>query len=91
MTQQENNTPTPAQHRTFEGEVVAAGADKTISVLVKTAKMNKKYKKQYTASKKYAVQDGKNEARVGDTVRFREGRPMSKTKRWYMTAIVKKA
>lgn len=89
MTQQEHNTTT-AQHRTFEGEVVAAGADKTISVLVKTAKMNKKYKKQYTASKKYAVHDAKNEAAIGDTVRFREGRPMSKTKRWYMTAIVKK-
>ncbi len=77
--------------RRFEGEVVSAGADKTIRVLVKTMKMHSKYKKQYASSKKYGVHDEKNEAKIGDVVLFEECKPMSKTKRWRLVKIVKSA
>lgn len=77
--------------REFEGVVESTKEDKTIHVRVSTTKMHPKYQKQYVTSKKYAVHDEKNAATVGDTVRFRECRPYSKTKRWYMIDIVKKA
>jgi len=79
------------QKRQFEGTVVSNSTDKTISVLVKVIKKDKKYNKQYTSSKKYSVHDGKNTAKVGDTVRFEECRPMSKTKRWRLIEVVKAA
>jgi len=71
-----------AIRRQFEGEVVSVGEDKTIHVLVKSIKMHPKYKKQYTTSKKYAVHDEKNEAKLGDKIVFEECRPLSKIKRW---------
>ena len=64
------------------GKVVSNSCDKTITVLVETHKKDSKYGKRVKYSKKYAVHDPKNEAVVGDTVRIRETRPLSKTKRY---------
>lgn len=75
--------------RTFEGEVVKKAQDKTISVLVKIRKMHQKYRKQYVESKKYAVHDETNIAKVGDIVSFQECRPYSKTKKWRLIKVVK--
>jgi small subunit ribosomal protein S17 len=77
--------------RMFEGVVVGEKANKTVSVEVKSIKMHTKYRKQYVTSKKYAVHDEKNESRLGDTVAFTECRPMSKTKRWRLTKVVRNA
>ena len=68
--------------RQFQGEVVSEKENKTIHVLVHRMKMHPKYKKQYKVSRKYAVHDEKNQAKVGDKVLFRECRPLSKTKKW---------
>jgi small subunit ribosomal protein S17 len=40
------------------------------------------YKKFITRSSKFAVHDAENTAAVGDTVRIRECRPVSKLKRF---------
>lgn len=77
--------------REFEGIVESAVEDKTIHVRVRSVKMHPKYNKQFVTSKKYAVHDENNTAGIGDFVRFRECRPYSKTKRWYLIGIVKKA
>jgi small subunit ribosomal protein S17 len=77
--------------RKFSGIVVSVAENKTIHVLVRVKRMHKKYKKQYWVSNKYAVHDEKNIANVGDEVSFKECRPMSKTKRWRLISIVKKA
>lgn len=77
-------------HRQFEGVVVSAIENKTIHVLVKSIKMNQKYQKQYSTSKKYAVHDEKSEAKVGDEVLFEECRPLSKTKKWRLVSVLKK-
>ena len=37
------------------------------------------------------VHDENNEARLGDTVEIRESRPMSRTKRWTLVRVVKRA
>lgn len=90
-TKNQTTEKTTAIKREFEGTVVSAKTEKTLQVRVETVKMHSKYKKQYVTSKKYAVHDEKGVAKEGDVVRFREGRPYSKTKRWYVTAVVKTA
>ena len=73
--------------RQFEGTVVSAAEDKTVRVLVKTVRMHPKYQKQYNVSRKFAVHDEKNTAKVGDLVNFEECRPLSKMKRWRLVSI----
>lgn len=79
------------QKRSFEGAVVKISGAKTISVKVNSVRMHPKYHKQYTVSKKFAVHDEKTLAKVGDTVRFIECRPISKAKRWTLKEIIKSA
>ena len=50
-----------------------------------------KYGKIIRLNKKYVAHDEKDECRPGDTVRIAETRPLSKTKRWRVDAIVTKA
>lgn len=73
------------------GIVVSDKADKTITVKVETYKKHPLYGKRVKYSKKYAAHDEKNEAKVGDTVRIVETRPLSRTKRFRLVEIVEKA
>ena len=73
------------------GKVVSDKADKTITVLVETYKKDPLYGKRVKSSKKYAAHDEKNEAKVGDTVRIVETRPLSKNKHFRLVEIVEKA
>lgn len=75
----------------FVGTVVSVANNKTITVLVETYKTHSKYKKRVKSSKKYAVHDETNKAKVGDTVRIISTRPMSKTKHFYLKEITKEA
>ncbi len=77
--------------REFVGKVVSAKNDKTITVLVETYKEHPKYGKRVKYSKKYTAHDETNKAKVGDTVRIVETKPISKTKRFYLKEIVKEA
>ena len=77
--------------RELVGTVINATNDKTINVLVETYKVHPKYHKRVKSSKKYCVHDEKNVAKVGDTVRIVETRPISKTKHFYLKEIVKEA
>ena len=74
--------------RELRGTVVSDKADKTVTVRVNRLKMNAKYKKQYTVSRKYAAHDPQNTYHVGDEVVIRLGRPRSKTKRWEVVSNV---
>ena len=73
------------------GKVVSAVNNKTITVLVETYKKDPLYGKRVKSSKKYAVHDESNRAKVGDTVRIVETKPISKTKYFYLKEIVKEA
>ena len=77
--------------RELLAKVVSDKNDKTITVLVETFKKHPLYKKSVKVSKKYAVHDEKNIAKVGDTVRIIESRPLSKTKRYELVAVIEKA
>ena len=52
---------------------------------------HKRYKKVITRTKRYAVSDSDFNAGVGDKVRIRETRPVSKTINWVLTEIIKKS
>ena len=73
------------------GKVVSDKNDKTITVLVETYKKDPLYGKRVKYSKKYTAHDEKNEAKVGDTVRIVETRPLSKSKHFRLVEIVEKA
>ena len=77
--------------RAIQGVVVSDKNDKTIVVLVETHKRHSKYGKRVKYSKKYAAHDENNEAKIGDTVRIAETRPLSKTKHYRLVKVVEKA
>ena len=77
--------------RELIGKVVSSVNNKTITVLVETYKKDPLYGKRVKSSKKYAVHDESNKAKVGDTVRIVETKPISKTKYFYLKEIVKEA
>ncbi|MEP7162503.1 MAG: 30S ribosomal protein S17 [Candidatus Moraniibacteriota bacterium] len=64
-----------------KGIVVSDRMAKTIVVAVDTLKTHPKYQKRYISTKKYKVHDAEGKYKVGDVVRFRECRPISKDKR----------
>lgn len=65
--------------------------DKTITVRVDRVTHHPVYKKLMRMATKFKVHDEKDSAKMGDTVRIQETRPISKTKRWRLVEIVKKA
>ena len=73
------------------GIVVSDKMTKTCIVAVSDRKMHKRYSKVITRTKRYAVHDQDFNTAVGDKVRIRETRPLSKTKNWILTDIIKKS
>ena len=73
------------------GMVVSNKPDKTVTVSVETLVRHPLYKKRVRRSKRFMVHDERNEARVGDTVRIIETRPISARKRWRLASIVSRA
>ena len=73
------------------GVVVSDKMDKTVLVKVDRTIRHPLYKKIVRRSSKLAAHDETNDARMGDTVRVMETRPVSKTKRWRVVEIVERA
>lgn len=68
--------------RILQGTVVSDKMDKTVVVKVERSVMHPLYKKFIRRSKKYHAHDPENRFRIGDVVRIRECRPISRTKSW---------
>ena len=73
------------------GEVVSNKMNKTIVVRVERRFQHPKFKKVVTGYKKLYAHDEKNEAKVGDSVRILETRPLSRLKRWRLVEVVERA
>lgn len=71
------------------GVVVSNSGLKTIVVEVEIKKQHARYKKEVRQKKKYHAHDENGDAKVGNVVRIVETRPISRMKRWRLTAIVK--
>jgi small subunit ribosomal protein S17 len=74
-----------------KGVVVSDKSAKTIVVSVTRRIRHPIYGKEITVSRKYHAHDEKSEARIGDTVRIAECRPMSRLKRWRLVEIIARA
>ena len=73
------------------GRVVSDKMDKTIVVSVERLSRHPLYKRVIRLTTKFKAHDERNEARVGDTVRIEESRPLSATKRWRLVEITARA
>ncbi len=75
--------------RTVQGTVVGDKGDKTIVVRVERRIKHALYKKYIVRSSKFMAHDETNAHKVGDVVRIRECRPLSKRKHWEVVAEAK--
>src|SRR3984885_11579084 len=73
------------------GQVVSTKMQKTIVVEVEMRRAHPKYKRVMKTNKKFYAHDEQNSARVGDMVRIRETRPLSKLKRWNLEEIIRRS
>jgi small subunit ribosomal protein S17 len=79
------------QRQIKEGRVVSNKMDKTIVVKVDYLKPHPLYRKIIRRTRKFHAHDETNVCAIGDVVRIEETRPMSKTKRWRLLEVVKRA
>ena len=77
--------------KTRVGKVVSNKMDKTIVVAIEDHVKHPLYKKIVKRTYKLKAHDEKNDAKIGDTVRVKETRPLSKDKRWRLVEIIERA
>ncbi|MHB0869684.1 MAG: 30S ribosomal protein S17 [Chloroflexota bacterium] len=77
------------RRKSREGVVVSDKMEKTVVVSVETVKRHPLYGKTMRIHKKYKAHDEENRCKVGDLVRIRESRPLSKEKRWAVEEILR--
>ncbi|AHE99236.1 30S ribosomal protein S17 [Thioalkalivibrio paradoxus] len=77
--------------RSIIGRVVSDKTDKTRTVLVERRVRHPLYGKFIRRSTRLYVHDESNESRMGDTVRVRECRPLSRLKRFALVEVVSRA
>jgi small subunit ribosomal protein S17 len=85
------NTKVQGKRKTKVGRVVSDKMDKTIVVSVERLARHRLYKRVIRLSTKFKAHDEENDAKIGDTVRIEETRPMSATKRWRLIEVVQRA
>jgi len=73
------------------GVVVSDKMTDTRIVAVNDRIIHKKYKKVITRTKRYVVQDSTFNSTLGDQVRIRETKPISKTKNWVLISVLRKS
>lgn len=70
------------------GVVLSNKMDKSAVVQVSRLVQHPIYQKVIKQQKKYVAHDEENVARIGDKVRIRQTRPISKTKRWRIVQVL---
>lgn len=74
-----------------QGVVVSDKMEKTVVVAIEQMVQHPLYGRIVKQTKKFKAHNENNEARVGDTVKIMETRPLSKEKSWRIVEIIKKA
>ena len=87
----EEQTKERGRRHTLVGTVTSDKMDKTVVVRVDTTVMHPLYQRYVRRSIKYTAHDEKNLCGSGDTVSIVASRPLSKTKRWRVGEIMKRA
>ncbi len=73
------------------GIVVSDKMQKTVVVRIDRRMPHPVYGKMVTRTRKLKAHDEENSAKLGDTVRIMETKPLSKDKRWRLVEIVERA
>jgi small subunit ribosomal protein S17 len=96
MAQTEQNTaaattPERGRRQVKVGRVVSSKMNKTVVVAVEETMTHRLYLRYMKKTKKFHAHDEENQCNVGDVVEIVSSRPLSKTKRWRVREIVKRA
>ena len=90
MTNQQQTAARGAR-KSRTGLVVSDKMEKTVVVAIERRVPHPVYGKMVTRTKRLKAHDEENSAKVGDTVRIVETRPLSKDKRWRLVEIMQRA
>jgi small subunit ribosomal protein S17 len=84
-------TPDRGRRQVKVGRVVSSKMNKTVVVVVEETMTHRLYHRYMKKTKKFHAHDEENQCKVGDVVELVSSRPLSKTKRWRVREIVKRA
>lgn len=79
-----------SKRKIIEGIVISDKMQKSVVVKVNYLFAHPRYKKIMKKTKKYMAHDESQQCSIGDKVRIREVRPLSKRKNWIVTEILEK-
>jgi len=79
---------TDSNARTFVGKVVSDKMQKTVVVQIERTVKHPKYGKILKKRSKFHVHDEMEVSSIGNTVKIRESRPLSKTKSWVLVEVI---
>ncbi|WP_118996607.1 MULTISPECIES: 30S ribosomal protein S17 [Legionella] len=74
--------------RTVVGKVISDKMQKTIVVMVERTVKHPKYGKMIKRRTKLHAHDENQISKIGNTVKIRETRPLSKTKTWELVEVI---
>jgi small subunit ribosomal protein S17 len=80
-----------ARRQTLTGRVVSDKMDKTVVVAVERTVVHGLYQRYQRRTSKFHAHDETNQCKVGDQVVIVSCRPMSASKRWRVSEVVKRA
>jgi small subunit ribosomal protein S17 len=80
-----------ARRQTLTGRVVSDKMDKTVVVAVERTVVHGLYQRYQRRTSKFHAHDEANQCHVGDEVVIVSCRPLSRTKRWRVSEVVKRA
>lgn len=83
----EEQTERKTNTRTLSGRVTSNKMQKTVTVLIERKVKHPVYGKYVVRSKKYHAHTEAS-FNEGDLVEIQEGRPISKTKSWYVSRLI---
>lgn len=72
------------------GTVISDRMMNSIIVETRTHVQHPRYKKTFVRRDKFTAHDEKGTAKLGDTVRIRSCRPLSKGKNWRLSQVIRK-
>jgi small subunit ribosomal protein S17 len=87
----EQQTAARGARKSRTGIVVSDKMEKTVVVAIERRVPHPVYGKMVTRTRRLKAHDEENSAKVGDTVRIVETRPLSKDKRWRLVEIMQRA
>jgi small subunit ribosomal protein S17 len=87
---EDTKTPPRTRRKVRQGVVTSDKMQKTVTVSLVRRYAHPVYGKQVTRTKKVKARNDQD-AKLGDTVRIMETRPLAKTVNWRVTEIVERA